>query len=71
MENNYYDKSYIDNAQRSLEKMKKQEERLLKLGHRWIKISQNHSVLIPCDKNGVPTEQGERMIKMYKDSLNI
>ena len=42
---------------------------MIKNGWRWKKINGRISVLVPCDKNGNPTEQGLKIIKKQKSLL--
>lgn len=56
----------------ALKKAKLQEEKKLKKGWRYYKVSNTTSVLVPFDKKeGVPTEEGWRIIKMQKELLGI
>jgi hypothetical protein len=56
----------------ALKKAKLQEEKKLKKGWRYYKVSNTISVLVPFDKrNGVPTEKGMRLIEIQKDLLGI
>lgn len=52
-----------------LENAKKRERLMIKNGWRWKKINGRISVLVPCDKNGNPTEQGLKIIKKQKSLL--
>ena len=56
----------VDNrisAIRALNKARKMESCLLKSGHRYIKVNSNTQVLVPCDKHGKPTKEGEKIIE--------
>jgi hypothetical protein len=56
----------------ALSKAKRQEERKIKKGWRYYRISSTFSVLVPFDKRkGIPTEEGLRIIKMQKELLGI
>ena len=56
----------------ALKKAKPQEEKKLKKGWRYYKVSNTISVLVPFDKRkGVPTEKGMRLIEMQKELLGI
>lgn len=54
---------------KGLEKAKKKERLMIKNGWRWKKINGRVSVLVPCDKNGNPTEHGLKIIKKQKSLL--
>lgn len=54
-----------------LEKAKKRERRDGKNGYRWIKINERNKLFIPCDKDGNPTERGQRMISNFKIYMGI
>lgn len=56
---------------KALERAKNQEEDNIKNGHRYIKVNKILEILVPCDKNGVPTKKGEMMIKILKESQGI
>ena len=56
----------------ALKKAKRQEEKRLKKGWRYYRISNSFSILVPFDKRkGVPTEEGMRLIQIQKDLLGI
>lgn len=56
----------------ALKKAKRQEERRIKKGWRYYKISNNTSVLVPFDKRkNAPTEEGMRLIEKQKEILGI
>lgn len=56
----------------ALRKAKLQEEKKLKKGWRYYKVSNTISVLVPFDKRkGVPTEKGMRLIEIQKELLGI
>ena len=56
-------------TQRIVEKNLQKEQQLLKKGQRWVKASDTLQVFVPCDKNGKPTQEGERKIKRRKEIL--
>lgn len=65
-----YDKSVVtDKDLRTLEKAKLMEKEKLAKGYRYIKIDNRTKALIPCDKDGKPTKEGEESIKAIKASL--
>lgn len=65
-----YDKSVVtDKDLRTLEKAKLMEKEKLAKGYRYIKIDNRTKALIPCDKDGKPTKEGEEFIKAIKASL--
>lgn len=49
----------------ALEKVKKKEKKNQKAGYRWIRVANNSRLHVPCDKNGEPTEEGKRMIRIF------
>ena len=53
----------------TLAKAKRQEERDLKHGHRWVVINDRTKILVECDKKGNPTERGQRQIETAKKSF--
>jgi len=56
-----------ESEKRSLEKAKRIENKRRKEGWRYVNITQpTMKIFVPCDKNGKPTEHGERMIKEQK-----
>lgn len=61
--------SRTDYDAKGLENAKKRERLMIKNGWRWKRINDRISVLVPCDKNGNPTEQGLRIIKKQKSLL--
>lgn len=65
-------KAVGDKELNALNKAKRQEEKKLKKGWRYYKVSNTVSVLVPFDKKeGVPTEEGWRMINIQKELLGI
>lgn len=65
-------KAVGDKELNALNKAKRQEEKRLKNGWRYYKVSNSLSVLVPFDKKeGVPTEEGWRMINVQKELLGI
>ena len=54
-----------------LEKCLKQEQKRKKKGYRFIKIGKNTEIFVPCDKDGNPTEEGQRKIARMKKILLI
>lgn len=56
---------------KALEKAKKLEVKRLKSGWRYIQIAANTEVLVPCDKKGNPTADGQKKIMQLKNSLGI
>ena len=55
-----------DASVRAAERAHRQEEKKLKEGWRWIKLSPHTQVLVPCDKNGQPTKEGHKIIDETK-----
>lgn len=64
-------KKQIDEATKALTKAKAQEKKRLKQGWKWIRISNLSKVLVPCDKNGKPTKEGQRRIDVLRNKVNI
>ena len=54
----------------NLEKAKRYEKKKLKDGWKWKKVNERLTVFVPCDKNGNPTEHGEKMIKRQKERFS-
>ena len=59
---NFKEKSEIDRANKALSKARKLEEKRLSQGWRYIFATQHIQILVPCDKNGKPTAEGQRRI---------
>ena len=57
--------------ERILDKCKKREKKLIQQGFKWYKIGSITQVLIPCDSNGHPTEEGREKIQRIKKHLQI
>lgn len=51
-----------DRAGRALLKAKAVERNHLAKGWRYVQVTKNIQVLVPCDKNGKPTKEGQRRI---------
>lgn len=65
-------KAVGDKELNALRKAKLQEEKKLKKGWRYYKVSNTISVLVPFDKRkGVPTDEGMRLIEIQKELLGI
>lgn len=69
MENVCNTESSSTKTQRIVEKNMQKEQRLLKKGWRWVKVDGTLQVFVPCDKDGKPTQEGERKIKLRKEIL--
>ena len=59
---NFKEKSEIDRATKALSKARKLEEKRLSQGWRYIFANPHIQILVPCDKNGKPTAEGQRRI---------
>ena len=59
---NFKEKSEIDKATKALSKARKLEEKRLSQGWRYVFATPNTQILVPCDKNGKPTAEGQRRI---------
>lgn len=58
-------------ANKALAKAKSVEQKKIRQGWRWVKISKLSKILVPCDKNGKPTAQGQKRIEAMKNNINI
>lgn len=56
---------------RNLEKAKKYERKKATEGWRWVRVNERLCIFVPCDKQGVPTEEGLEKIRKQKLRLNI
>ena len=54
-----------------LQKARQLEKKLTKEGYRWLQIKPTYSVLIPCDEEGNPTEEGLKKIQKHKELIGI
>ena len=54
-----------------LAKAKSVEQKKIRQGWRWVKISKLSKILVPCDKNGKPTIEGQKKIEAIKNNINI
>lgn len=61
----------LEKDRATLEKAKRIEQKNEKKGYRWIKINERNKIFVPCDKNGDPTEEGQRRIQLLKNALGI
>lgn len=61
----------LDKANKALAKAKSVEQKKIEQGWRWVKISRLSKVLVPCDKNGKPTIDGQKKIEAIKNNINI
>lgn len=55
----------------AVKKGKKQEEEKLKNGWKYIQVGNTTKILVPCDEDGNPTEDGTRRINKLKEILGI
>lgn len=67
----YEHKTATEKDRKALEAAKKYEKNLEKNGYRWIDINSRNSLLVQCDENGKPTEQGQMCINKFKQHLGI
>lgn len=66
------EKEQVKNAaKKAAEKGAKQEERLIRKGWRWVTINARTKLLVPCLKDGTPTEDGQKKIDQFKKMLNL
>ncbi len=69
MENWVYEKGVVTEKDiKALESAKKLERRNEKNGYRWIRVSPRMTIHVPCDKDGNPTEEGQRRINILKST---
>lgn len=61
----------LDKANKALARAKNIEQKKIRQGWRWVKISKLSKILVPCDKNGKPTAQGQKRIEAIKNNINI
>jgi hypothetical protein len=59
---NFKEKTELDRAKKALRMAKRLEEKRLSLGWKYINATPNIQVLVPCKKDGTPTEDGQRRI---------
>ena len=64
----YDNKTTTEKDAKALEHVKAIERKNIKQGYRWIRISPITEIHVPCDKDGNPTEEGMRRIKLLKDA---
>lgn len=64
----YDNKTTTEKDAKALEHVKVIERKNIKQGYRWIRISPITEIHVPCDKEGNPTEEGLRRIKLLKDA---
>lgn len=55
-----------EHGRRILDKLLKNESKKVYEGFRWLKVDDRTKVLVPCDKNGNPTEKGRRILESVK-----
>jgi hypothetical protein len=53
----------------ALNKAKAMEQRYIKNGHKYVKITDSIKVLVPFGKDGKPTKDGDRIIRNIKEKL--
>lgn len=56
-------KTEKERAEKVLLKARNTEKRLIEDGWRYVKVDERRTVLIPCDKEGNPTKQGQKTIE--------
>lgn len=49
----------------------KQEAAKIRKGWRWVQVGTRTKILVPCDKKGNPTEDGQMRIQRLKENLGI
>ena len=70
-------RNYQEKVEECLEALKcakqgrKIEEKRMKKGWRYVKITPTYQVFVPCDKKGNPTDDGLRRINRQKQLLGI
>ena len=55
----------------ALAKAKKREAELVRNGFRWIVINKRLKVLVECDKDGKPTEFGQKQIRKQMELAGL
>ena len=60
-----------ENAKRAVVVAHKQEDAKKRKGWQYVNITKRTKVLVPCNKKGKPTLEGERMIERFKQQLHI
>lgn len=58
-------------ARNAAKKGQKQEAAKIKKGWRWINVGTRTKILVPCDKEGNPTADGQIRIQRLKENLGI
>lgn len=58
-------------ANKALARAKNIEQKKIRQGWRWVRISKLSKILVPCDKNGKPTKEGQKRIDTVKNNINI
>lgn len=49
----------------------KQEATKIRKGWRWVQVGTRTKILVPCDKKGNPTKDGQMRIQRLKENLGI
>ncbi len=60
----FENKTVTEKDLNALAVVKKKESRNTKKGYRWVRVTGNCKLHVPCDKDGNPTEEGRRRIKL-------
>lgn len=60
-----------ESDRKALEKAKKMESKKIKQGYRWKRISPTLTMLVHCNPDGTPSEQGLERIAKQKERLGI
>lgn len=55
----------------AVKKGTKIEQKRIKAGWRYVQVNERTKILVPCDKKGKPTEEGEKKILALKKNLGI
>ena len=58
-------------AERTLEKCKRREQKLLKQGYRYYQVGRITQVLVPYNEYGNPTKEGREKLQRMKEHLGI
>ena len=58
-------------ARRAAKRGEKQEQERIKKGWRWVQVGTRTKILVPCDKEGNPTTDGQMRIQRLKENLGI
>lgn len=64
-------KNVSDSDKKALAAAKKVERQRIKDGYKWYVINERLKVLVPCKKDGTPTEKGLKIIDVFVKKYSI